>query len=44
MRSKHLQWIAANRVDKPVGTIIYTQMLNDNGGIECDLNLRSDKA
>jgi len=32
-----LQWIAANRVDKPVGTIIYTQMLNDHGGIECDL-------
>ena len=32
-----LQWIAANRVDKPVGTIIYTQMLNDSGGIECDL-------
>jgi len=37
MLSKHLQWIAANRVDKPIGTIIYTQMLNDNGGIECDL-------
>ena len=32
-----LQWIAANRVDKPVGTITYTQMLNDKGGIECDL-------
>jgi 4-methylaminobutanoate oxidase (formaldehyde-forming) len=32
-----LQWIAANRVDKPVGSIIYSQMLNDNGGIECDL-------
>ena len=32
-----LQWVAANRVDKPVGSIIYTQMLNDNGGIECDL-------
>lgn len=32
-----LSWIAANRVDKPVGTIIYTQMLNDHGGIECDL-------
>ena len=32
-----LQWIASNRVDKPVGSIIYTQMLNDNGGIECDL-------
>jgi sarcosine dehydrogenase len=34
-----LNWIAANRVDKPVGSIIYTQMLNDNGGIECDLTL-----
>ncbi|MEM6677291.1 MAG: FAD-dependent oxidoreductase [Pseudomonadota bacterium] len=32
-----LQWIAANRVDKPVGALIYTQMLNDRGGIECDL-------
>nr|WP_325248662.1 FAD-dependent oxidoreductase [Amylibacter sp.] len=32
-----LNWIAANRVDKPVGAIIYTQMLNDKGGIECDL-------
>ncbi|MCV6591606.1 MAG: FAD-dependent oxidoreductase [Silicimonas sp.] len=32
-----LQWIAANRVDRKVGTIIYTQMLNDAGGIECDL-------
>lgn len=32
-----LSWIAANRVDKPVGSIIYTQMLNDNGGIECDV-------
>ena len=28
-----LQWIASNRVDKPVGLIIYTQMLNDRGGI-----------
>lgn len=32
-----LNWIAANRADKPVGSIIYTQMLNDKGGIECDL-------
>lgn len=32
-----LNWIASNRVDKPVGSIIYTQMLNDNAGIECDL-------
>ena len=32
-----LNWIASNRADKPVGSIIYTQMLNDKGGIECDL-------
>lgn len=32
-----LGWIAANRVDRPVGSIIYTQMLNDHAGIECDL-------
>jgi 4-methylaminobutanoate oxidase (formaldehyde-forming) len=32
-----LNWIAANDVAKPVGSLIYTQMLNDNGGIECDL-------
>ncbi|GGH37814.1 4-methylaminobutanoate oxidase (formaldehyde-forming) [Cribrihabitans marinus] len=32
-----LGWIAANRVDRPVGRVIYTQMLNDLGGIECDL-------
>lgn len=32
-----LGWIAANDIAKPVGTLIYTQMLNDRGGIECDL-------
>ena len=32
-----LSWIAANDVAKPVGSLIYTQMLNDHGGIECDL-------
>lgn len=32
-----LSWIAANDVSKPVGSLIYTQMLNDHGGIECDL-------
>ena len=36
-QKRPLQWIASNRVSKPVGTIIYTQMLNDKGGIECDL-------
>ncbi|MFV2051628.1 GcvT family protein [Aliiroseovarius sp. YM-037] len=34
-----LGWICANDVDKPVGTLTYTQMLNDKGGIECDLTV-----
>lgn len=34
-----LSWIAANDVDKPVGSLVYTQMLNDKGGIECDLTV-----
>ena len=34
-----LNWIAANDVDKPVGALTYTQMLNDKGGIECDLTV-----
>ena len=34
-----LSWIAANNVAKPVGSLIYTQMLNDRGGIECDLTV-----
>lgn len=34
-----LSWIAANDVNKPVGSLIYTQMLNDKGGIECDLTV-----
>lgn len=34
-----LNWICANDVDKPVGSLIYTQMLNDKGGIECDLTV-----
>jgi sarcosine dehydrogenase len=32
-----LQWIAANNVAKPLGSLTYTQMLNDKGGIEADL-------
>ncbi|CAN7548331.1 GcvT family protein [Rhizobium sp. LjRoot258] len=32
-----LSWIASNDVTKPVGSLIYTQMLNNKGGIECDL-------
>ena len=34
-----LDWICANRIDKPVGSLTYTQMLNDHGGIECDLTI-----
>jgi glycine cleavage system aminomethyltransferase T/glycine/D-amino acid oxidase-like deaminating enzyme len=32
-----LQRLCANEMDKPVGSVIYTQMLNGRGGIECDL-------
>ena len=34
-----LSWICANDVDKPVGSLVYTQMLNKKGGIECDLTV-----
>ena len=34
-----LNWIAANDVGKPPGSVVYTQMLNDKGGIECDLTI-----
>jgi glycine cleavage system T protein len=34
-----LQRICTNDVDRPVGAIVYTQMLNRRGGIECDLTV-----
>ncbi|MBG1233245.1 GcvT family protein [Aestuariivirga litoralis] len=34
-----LSWIAANDVAKPVGALVYTQMLNDKGGIEADVTV-----
>jgi 4-methylaminobutanoate oxidase (formaldehyde-forming) len=34
-----LQWICANDVAKPPGSLTYTQMLNARGGIECDLTV-----
>jgi sarcosine dehydrogenase len=34
-----LGWICANDIDKPVGSLTYTQMLNQRGGIECDLTV-----
>ena len=36
---KALSWIAANDVAKPPGHLVYTQMLNSSGGIECDLTV-----
>ncbi|MEC9199245.1 MAG: FAD-dependent oxidoreductase [Pseudomonadota bacterium] len=34
-----LQRLCANDVDVPAGRIVYTQMLNGRGGIECDLTV-----
>ena len=34
-----LSWIAAGDVARPPGSVIYTQMLNRKGGIECDLTV-----
>jgi len=34
-----LQWLTDNEMDKPPGTVTYTQMLNDRGGVECDLTV-----
>ena len=37
--AKALNWIAAGNVDRPVGSLTYTQMLNDRGGIEADVTV-----
>ncbi len=34
-----LQGLCANDIDRPVGSIVYTQMLNRRGGIECDFTI-----
>jgi 4-methylaminobutanoate oxidase (formaldehyde-forming) len=34
-----LNWVCANNIEKPVGRLTYTQMLNSRGGIECDLTV-----
>jgi glycine cleavage system aminomethyltransferase T/glycine/D-amino acid oxidase-like deaminating enzyme len=34
-----LQRLCANDVDRPVGSIVYTSMLNSRGGIECDFTV-----
>ncbi|EKU99464.1 glycine cleavage system T protein (aminomethyltransferase) [Leptolyngbya sp. PCC 7375] len=35
----YLQNLCANNIDKPVGKVIYTAMLDTNGGIMCDLTV-----
>jgi 4-methylaminobutanoate oxidase (formaldehyde-forming) len=32
-----LDRVCANEMDQPVGSVIYTQLCNERGGIECDL-------
>jgi 4-methylaminobutanoate oxidase (formaldehyde-forming) len=34
-----LEHVCANRIDRPVGTVVYTQLLNPRGGIEADLSV-----
>ena len=34
-----LQYLCDNDIDKPIGSVIYTQMLNPRGGIECDFTV-----
>src|SRR5438876_1302111 len=33
-----LERLCANRIDRPVGTVVYTQLLNARGGLEGDLS------
>jgi len=34
-----LSWMCANDVTRDPGTVVYTQLLNSRGGIECDLTV-----
>jgi 4-methylaminobutanoate oxidase (formaldehyde-forming) len=34
-----VQWLSVADMNKPVGTITYTQLCNQRGGIECDLTM-----
>jgi len=34
-----LQKMTDNQMDRPVGSVTYTQLLNEKGGIECDLTV-----
>lgn len=34
-----VQWLSVADMDKPIGTVIYTQLCNERGGIECDVTM-----
>ena len=34
-----VQWLCVTDMDRPVGTVSYTQLCNERGGIECDLTM-----
>jgi 4-methylaminobutanoate oxidase (formaldehyde-forming) len=34
-----LDGLCANVIDRPIGSVVYTQLLNQRGGIECDLTV-----
>ena len=34
-----VQWLSVANMDKPIGTVTYTQLCNERGGIECDLTM-----
>ncbi len=34
-----LQWIAANNVERPIGSVVYTQLLDARGGIQGDVTI-----
>lgn len=35
----YLNWLAANQIDQPVGKVVYTSLLTEQGGIKCDLTI-----
>ena len=39
-----VQWLSVADMDKPLGTITYTQLCNERGGIECDLTMTRTRA
>ena len=34
-----VQWLSVANMDKPIGSVTYTQLCNERGGIECDLTM-----